>query len=162
MRFRILCSIEFQGPLLQKLEYITVWKLYFWNLLTMGFQSMPHSCLTRQSLDIKTSFSSTVIENDVKVNIMPFRTLSSIEFQGSCSRDLNLGQSENSIIGIYDQYSFCQCHTRTSLDWSGEVKSRFFQLSNRKNVKVNIIRFRILCSIEFQGPLLQKLEFITV
>ena len=128
----------------------------------MGFLSMPRSCITRQSLDIKTSFSSTVIENDVKVNIMPFRPLSSIEFQGSCSRDLNLGQSENSIVGIYDQYSFCRCHTRTSLDWSGEVKSRFFQLSNRKNVKVNIMRFRILCSIEFQGPLLQKLEFITV
>ena len=128
----------------------------------MGFLSMPRSCITRQSLDIKTSFSSTVIENDVKVNIMPFRTLSSIEFQGSCSRDLNLGQSENSIIGIYDQYSFCRCHTRTSLDWSGEVKSRFFQLSNRKNVKVNIMRFRILCSIEFQGPLLRKLEFFTV
>ena len=39
---------------------------------------MPHSCITRQSLDIKTSFYSSVIENDVKVNIMPFRTLSSI------------------------------------------------------------------------------------
>jgi hypothetical protein len=30
----------------------------------------------------------------VKANIMPFRTLCSIEFQGSCSRDFNLGQSE--------------------------------------------------------------------
>ena len=128
----------------------------------MGFLSMPHSCITRQSLDIKTSFSSSVIENDVKVNIMPFRTLSSIEFQGSCSRDLNLCQSENSIFGIYDQYSFCRCLTRTSLDLTGEVKSRFFQLSNRKNVKVNIMRFRILCSIEFQGPLSQKLQFIKV
>ena len=123
---------------------------------------IPHSCITRQSLDIKTSFSNSVIENDVKVDIMPFRTLSSIEFQGSCSRDLNMGQSENCIFGIYDQYSFCRCLTRTSLDLSREVKSRVFQLSNRKNVKVNIMRFRILCSIEFQGPLLQKLEFITV
>ena len=163
MRFRILCSIEFQGPLLQKLEYITVRKFYFWNLLSTRFLSMPHSCISKQSLDIKTSFSSSVIENDVKVNIMPFRTLSSIEFQGSsCSRDLNLGQSKNCIFGIYDQYSFCRCLTRTSLDLSREVKSRVFQLSNRKNVKVNIMRFRILCSIEFQGPLLQKLEFITV
>ena len=123
---------------------------------------MPHSCITRQFVDLKSQFSSSVIENDVKVNIMPFRTLSSIEFQGSCSRDLNLGQSENYIFGIYDQYSFCRCLTGTSLDLSGTVKSRFFQLSNRKNVKVNIMRFRVLCSIEFQGPLLQKLEFITV
>ena len=44
----------------------------------MGFLSMPHCGITRQFLDIKTSFSSSVIENDVKVNIMPFRTLSSI------------------------------------------------------------------------------------
>ena len=120
---------------------------------------MPQSCISKQSLDIKTSFSSSVIENDVKVNIMPFRTLSSIEFQISCSRDLNLGQSKNCIFGICNQYSFCRCLTRTSLDLSREVKSRVFQLSNRKNVKVNIMRFRILCSIEFQGPLLQKLEF---
>ena len=128
----------------------------------MGFLPIPHSCITRQSLDIKTSFSNSVIENYVKVDIMPFRTLSSIEFQGSCSRDLNLGQSENSIFGIYDQYPFCRCLTPTSLYLSGEVKSRFFQLSNRKNVKVNIMRFRILCSIEIQGPLLRKLECITV
>jgi hypothetical protein len=93
---------------------------------------------------------------------MPFRTLSSIEFQGFCSRDLNLGQSENCIFRIYDQCSFCRCLTHTSLDLSGEVKSRFFQLSNQQNVKVNIMRFRILCSIEFQGPLLQKLEVFTV
>jgi hypothetical protein len=125
MRFRILCSIEFQGPLLQKLESITVLKVYFWNLLSMIFLSLPHSCITRQSLDLKTSFSSSVIENDVKVNIMPFRTLSSIEFQGSYSRDLNFGQSENYIFEIYDQYPFCRCLTRTSLDLSGEVKSRF-------------------------------------
>ena len=128
----------------------------------MGFLPIPHSCITRQSLDIKTSFSNSVIENYVKVDIMPFRTLSSIKFQGSCSRDLNLGQSENCIFGIYDQYPFCRCLTPTSLYLSGEVKSRFFQLSNRKNVKVNIMRFRILCSIEFQGPLLRKLESITV
>jgi hypothetical protein len=93
---------------------------------------------------------------------MPFRTLSSIEFQGSCSRDLNLGQSQNCMFGISDQYSFCRFLTHTSLDLSVEVKSRFFQLSNQKNVKVNITRFRILCSIEFQGPLFQKLEVLTV
>jgi hypothetical protein len=149
-------------PLVAKTSIFTVWKLYFWNLLSMYFLSMPHSCITRQFVDLKASFSSSVIENDVKVNIMPFRTLSSIEFQGSCSRDLNMGQSENCIFGIYDQYSFCRCLTHTSLDLSGEVKSRLFQLSNQKNVKVNIMRFRILCSIEFQGPLLQKLKAFTV
>jgi hypothetical protein len=116
MRFRILCSIEFQGPLLPKFEFITVLKFYFWNLWSMVFLSLPHSCITRQCLDLKTSFSISVIENDVKVNIMPFRTLSSIEFQGFCYRDLNLGQSENCIFGIYDQYSFYRCLTRTSLE----------------------------------------------
>ena len=93
---------------------------------------------------------------------MPFGTLSSIEFQGSYRRDLNLGQSEYCIFGIYNKYSFCRFLTGTSLDLSGEVKSRFVKLSNRKNVKDNIMRFRILCSIEFQGPLLQKRELITV
>ena len=45
--------------------------------------------------------ASCVIEKDVKVNIMLFRTLSSIEFQGTCSRDLNLGQPVSYISGIY-------------------------------------------------------------
>ena len=123
---------------------------------------MPHYCITRQFVDLKSKFFQLSNRKNVKVNIMPFRTFSSIEFQGSCSRDLNLSQSENFIYGIYDQYSFCRCLTLTSLEMSGEVKSIFLQLSNRKNVKVNIMSFRILCSIEFQGPLLQKLEFITV
>ena len=105
---------------------------------------MPHSCITTQFVDIKSKFSSCVIEKDVKVNIMLFRTLCSTEFQYSCSRILNLGQSENCIFGIYGEYAFSRCITRTSLDFSGEVKSRFFQLSNRKNVKVNIMLFRTL------------------
>jgi hypothetical protein len=91
----------------------------------MGFLSLSHSCITRQFVDLKSKFSSSVIENDVKVNNMPFRTLSSIEFQGSYSRDLNLGQSENCICGIYDQYSFCRCLTRTSLELSGQLKGGF-------------------------------------
>ena len=41
-----------------------------------------------------------VIEKDVKVNIMPFRTLCSIEFRGSCSKNVNLSRSENFIFGI--------------------------------------------------------------
>ena len=67
---------------------------------------MPHSCIIKQFVEVKSRFTSCVIEG-VKVNIMPFRTLCSIEFQGSCSRDLNLGQSENCIFVIYDQYYFC-------------------------------------------------------
>ena len=63
---------------------------------------MPHSCIIKQFVEVKSRFTSCVIE-DVKVNIMPFRTLCSFEFQGSCSRDLNLGQSENYIFVIYDQ-----------------------------------------------------------
>jgi hypothetical protein len=31
---------------------------------------MPHSCITRESVNIKASFSSCVIEKDVKVNII--------------------------------------------------------------------------------------------
>ena len=64
---------------------------------------MPHSCITRQSVDIKVFPAVCVIEKDVKVNIMRFRTLCSIEFQGSCSKTLNLPRSENCIPGIYGQ-----------------------------------------------------------
>ena len=91
---------------------------------------------------------------------MPIRTLSSVEFQGSCSRDLNLGQSENSISGIYDQYPFCRCLTRTSLELSGEVKIRFFQLSNRKNVKFNIIcAFESYVLLNSKAPCCKILNF---
>jgi hypothetical protein len=63
-------------------------------------------CLIRASVDVrgdkKQVFSAAcVIEKDVKVNIMLFRTLCSIEFQGTCSRDLNLGQPGTYISGIY-------------------------------------------------------------
>ena len=60
---------------------------------------MPRSCLTRQSVDYKKQVfpPACVIEKEVKVNIMRFLTLCSIEFQGSCSRDVNLGQYENCI-----------------------------------------------------------------
>jgi hypothetical protein len=110
----------------------------------------------------KQVFSSCLVEWNVKVNIMLFRTLCFIEFQGSCSKYLNLGQSKNCVFGIYHQYDFCGCLTGASPDLSVEVKSRFFQLFNRKNVKVNIMLFRTLCSIEIQGPMLQKLELTTV
>ena len=54
--FRTLWFIELQGPLQQKLEYITVWKLYFWNLRSIEFLSMPHCCIKRQYLGTKSKF----------------------------------------------------------------------------------------------------------
>jgi hypothetical protein len=65
---------------------------------------MPRSCITRQSVDIKEIFpAACVIEKDVKVNIMPFRTFYSIEFQRPCSKNMNLSRSENCIFRIYGQ-----------------------------------------------------------
>jgi hypothetical protein len=54
--FWTLWYIELQGPFQPKLESITVWKLYFWNLRSIGFLSMPHSSIKRQFLDIKSKF----------------------------------------------------------------------------------------------------------
>jgi hypothetical protein len=64
---------------------------------------MTYSCTTIDVRGHKKQFfpAASVIEKDVKVNIMLFRTLCSIEFQGPCSRNLNLRQSENCIFGIY-------------------------------------------------------------
>ena len=73
--FRTLWFIELQGPLQQKLEFITVWKLYFWYLRSIDFLSMPHCCIKRQYLDIKSKFSSCVIEKDVKTNIFSVSNL---------------------------------------------------------------------------------------
>ena len=64
----------------------------------------------------KVGYSRCIIEKDVKVNIMRFRTLRSIEFQGPCSRNWNLLRSENHIFEIYGPYAFYQCLTRVSLD----------------------------------------------
>jgi hypothetical protein len=82
----------------------------------------------------------------------------SIEFQGSCSTDLKLGQSENSIFGIYDQLAFCQYLTLASTDLSMEVKACFSSCLIEKNVKVNIMLFRTLCSVEFQGSCSKNLN----
>ena len=73
MRFRTLRSIEFQG--LCSLEFFTVLKLHFWNLRPISFLPMTYSCLKRQSMKIyKAGYSRCIIEKDVKVNIMLFRT----------------------------------------------------------------------------------------
>jgi hypothetical protein len=54
---------------------------------------MPRSCITRQSVDYKKQVfpPACVIEKEVKVNIMRFRTLCSIEFQGSCRQRREFG-----------------------------------------------------------------------
>ena len=62
---------------------------------------MTYSCIKRQFMKIyKAGYSRCTIEKDVKVNIMRFRTLRSIEFQSLCSRNWNLSRSENYIFGI--------------------------------------------------------------
>ena len=63
---------------------------------------MTYSCIKRQFMKIyKAGYSRCINEKYVKVNIMLFRTLRSIEFEGPCSRDLNLGKPESCISGIY-------------------------------------------------------------
>jgi hypothetical protein len=53
---------------------------------------------------------------------MLFRTLRSIEFQGPCSRDLNLGQSENCVFRIYGPMPSVDARTiRASLDDKKQV-----------------------------------------
>ena len=67
---------------------------------------MPHSCIIKQFVEVKAGFSICLIEKNVKVNIMLFRTLCSIEFQGSCSKNVNVRQFENCNFGIYRQQAF--------------------------------------------------------
>ena len=130
--FPTLWFIELQGPFQQKLEFITVWKLYFWNLRSIGFLSMPHCCIKRQYLDIKVSFSSCVIEKDVKANIILFRTLWFIEIQGPLQRKLKL-----ITVG---KFYFCNLRAIRFLSMphccikiqSLDIKSKFFQLCDRK------------------------------
>jgi hypothetical protein len=86
-------------------------KLHFCNLRTIGFLTMPYSCIKRQFVKIyKAGYSRCIIEKEVKVNIMRFRTLRSIEFKGLCSRNWNLSRSENCIFGISDRSTgpWCQ------------------------------------------------------
>ena len=70
---------------------------------------MTYSCIKRQLMMIyKAGYSRCIIEKDVKVNIMRFRTLLSIEFQGLCNRNWNFSRSENYIFGIYGPEAFYQ------------------------------------------------------
>jgi hypothetical protein len=104
-------------PLQQKLGISTIWKLYFWILRSIIFLPMASSCIKRQSMKIyEAGYSRSIIEKDVKVNIMRFRTLRSIEFQGLCSRNWNISRSENYIFAICGPEAFYQCFIRVSLD----------------------------------------------
>jgi hypothetical protein len=120
-------------PLQQKLEFVTVWKLHFWNPRAISFLPMTYSCIKRQFMKIyKAGYSRCIIEKDVKVNIMRFRTLHSIEFLGLCSRNWNFSRSEYSIFGIHGPQAFYQWLTRVSKDSSWRYPTRLFQVHNRK------------------------------
>jgi hypothetical protein len=56
-----------------------------------------------------------------------FRTLWFIEFQGPCSRNVNLPRSDNCIFGIYGSGPLCWYLIRASLDVC-DIKSSFFKL----------------------------------
>ena len=130
--FRTLWFIELQGPLQQKLEIIKVWKSYFWNLRAIVFLSLPHCCIKRQSLGIKVSFSSCVIEKDVKANIFLFRTLWFIELQGPLQQKLEFITVSKLYFWNLRSIEFLPmphcCIKRQYLD----IKSKFFQLCDRK------------------------------
>ena len=95
--FRTLWFIELQGPLQQKLEFSTVWKYIFRIVRWIGFLSMPHCCIKRQSLDIKLSFSGCVIEKDVKAYIFLFRTLWFIELQDPSQFNKSEGSKQKNV-----------------------------------------------------------------
>ena len=75
-----------------------------------------YSCINKQSMKIQSRLFQVRHRKDVKVNITRFRTLRSIEFQGLCSRNLDLLRSENCIFTIYGTYGLSQCLSRVSKD----------------------------------------------
>ena len=80
----------------------------------------------------KAGYSGCIIEKDVKVNIMRFRTLRSIEFQGLCSRNWNLSRSKNCIL----ESTIHKLSTDALLVYQKtvheDIQSRLFQVHNRK------------------------------
>jgi hypothetical protein len=119
-------------PLAAKTRIYHGLKLYFWNLRSIGFLSMAHCCIKRQSLDIKVSFSSCLIEKDVKANIFLFRTLWFIELQGPLQQKLEYITVWKLYCWNWRSIGFLSmahcCIKRQSLD----IKSKFFQLCDRK------------------------------
>jgi lysine/ornithine N-monooxygenase len=102
MRFRTLRSIEFQSLCSRNWNFSRSENYIFRNLRSTSFLPMTYSCIKSQFIKIyKACYSRCTNEKDVKVNIMPFRTLRSIVFQVLCSRNWNFTRSENYIFGIY-------------------------------------------------------------
>ena len=94
---------------------------------------MTYSCIKRLFMKIyKAGYSRCINEKDVKVNIMRFRTLRSIEFQGLCSRNRNFSRSENYIL----ESTFLKLSTNDLLVYQKsvyeDIQSRLFQVHKRK------------------------------
>ena len=96
----------------------------------MLFSHRPKICIYERAHETP---KYGILISTLKVNIMLFRILCSIEFQGPCSKNLNLRRSENCIFGIYDQYiGFLSMPHSCITRQSENIKSKFFQLCNRK------------------------------
>jgi hypothetical protein len=119
-------------PLAAKTRIFTVWKLYFWNLLSIGFLRMPLSSIIREFLNIKISFSSCVIEKDVKANIFLFRTLWYIELQRPLQQKLEIF----TVLKLYFWNLQSIGFLRMPHSWIKrkflDIKSKFFRLRDRK------------------------------
>ena len=100
----------------------------------MNFLPITYSCIKRQFIRIyKASYSRGIIEKDVKVNIMRFRTLRSIEFQGLCSRNWNFH-------GLKIAFLESTVHRLSTNDLfvyqktvHKDIQSKLFQVHNRKS-----------------------------
>ena len=94
---------------------------------------MTYSCIKRQFMKIyKAGYSRCINEKDVKVNIMRFRTLRSIEFQGLCSRNWNFH-------GLKTTFLESTSHKLSTNDLLvyqktvyEDIQSRLFQVHKRK------------------------------
>jgi hypothetical protein len=121
-----------QGPLQQKLEYITVWKLYCWNLRWIGFLSVPHCCIKRQSLDIKSKFFQLCDRKGRESyhfsvsNIMIYWISRSLAAKTRNYHELKITFLESTV--NRPSVDVLCCIKRQSLD----IKSKFFQLCDRK------------------------------
>ena len=150
--FRTLWFIELQGPLQQKLKFITVWKLYFWNVRSIVFLSMAHCCIKRQSLDIKSKFFQLCDRKGRESshfsvsNLMIYWTSRPLAAKTRFYHGLKIIFLESTVNRLSVNGSFLQ--KRQSLD----IKVSFSSCVIEKDVKANIFPFRTLWFIELQGP----------
>jgi hypothetical protein len=119
-------------PLQQKLEFFTVWKLYFWNLRSIGFHSMPPSSIIREFLDIKSKFFQLVIEKNVKANIFLFRTLWFIEIQRPLQQKLEFFTVWKLYFWNLRSIGFLSMPHSWIKRQFLDIQSKFFQLFDRK------------------------------